>query len=228
MQHDQPGLPTDLLPFLRRWLTAPRTVGAIAPSSRALARAMCAAATPLHGPVLELGPGTGVFTRALVEAGVDPATLVLVERLPAFAAMLRARWPQARVIEGDAGALRRDDLPAAPCTVVSGLPLRAMPAAQVERILAAVLACSAPAVRLVQFTYGLRCPVAAPLRRRLGLRARRVAFVAGNLPPAWVWVLQRVEAVDADDAADPAAAALSPPRSPAPAARPAATAPSSR
>lgn len=205
MHHDTPGPAADLLSFLRRWLTAPRTVGAIAPSSRALARAMCAAARPLDGPVLELGAGTGVFTRALVEAGVDPAALVLVERLPAFAALLRERWPQARVIEGDAGALTADALPAPPAVVVSGLPLRAMPAAQVERIVAAVLACSAPALRLVQFTYGLRCPVAAPLRRRLGLRARRVAFVAGNLPPAWVWVLQReVERQASDEAAVPA------------------------
>ncbi len=205
MHHDTPGPTADLLSFLRRWLAAPRTVGAIAPSSRALARAMCAAAGPLDGPVLELGAGTGVFTRALVEAGVDPAALVLVERLPAFAALLRARWPQARVIEGDAGALTADALPAPPAVVLSGLPLRAMPAAQVERIVAAVLACSAPALRLVQFTYGLRCPVAAPLRRRLGLRARRVAFVAGNLPPAWVWVLQReTERQASDEAAVPA------------------------
>ena len=64
------------------------------------------------GPVIELGPGTGPVTEALVEHGVDPARLILVEFNPDFCRLLRTRYPAATVVQGDAYRLRRllDDL----------------------------------------------------------------------------------------------------------------------
>jgi phosphatidylethanolamine/phosphatidyl-N-methylethanolamine N-methyltransferase len=183
--------------FLARMLRHPRIVGAIAPSSPALATAMVSAAQPFEGPVLELGAGTGVFTRALLRVGVAPRDLHVVERLPEFAAGLRAQLPGVQVLESDAAQLRLAHFTDAPATVLSGLPLRAMGEAQIEAILRSVLDCCRPDLRFVQFSYGLRCPVPASLRARLGLRAERLRWVPWNLPPAWVWRLQRVAATDA-------------------------------
>lgn len=177
--------------FLAPYLRHPRIVGAIAPSSAALARAMLKAAAPLQGPVLELGGGTGVFSRALLQAGLAPEALHIVERLPEFARTLRAQLPDTRVLELDAAQLHTSLFTHPPAIVLSGLPLRAMADAQVETILRAVLGCCRQDVRIVQFSYGLRCPVPTTLRARLGLQAQRLAWVAANLPPAWVWRLQR-------------------------------------
>jgi phosphatidylethanolamine/phosphatidyl-N-methylethanolamine N-methyltransferase len=93
-QDAAPGMRDDLL-FFRSWIRQ-------APL-RALARAMASHVDPsIPGPVVELGPGTGAVTRALVERGVDPARLTLVEADPAFCALLRRRWPTARVLQTDA------------------------------------------------------------------------------------------------------------------------------
>lgn len=186
-----PGPAGEWRAFLARMLRHPRTVGAVAPSSPALARAMIEAALPLHEPVLELGAGTGVFSRALLRAGVEPARLHAVECLPEFAAALRSQLAGVRVLEVDGAALTRDHFAQPPATVISGLPLRAMSADRIEAILRAVLACCRADVRIVQFSYGLRCPVPQALRERLGLQATRMGWVAANLPPAWVWRLQR-------------------------------------
>lgn len=177
--------------FLARMLRHPRIVGAIAPSSEALARAMLRAAMPLQGAMLELGAGTGVFSRSLLRAGLAPEALYVVERLPEFAAALRSQLPAVQVMELDAAELQPAQFTHAPVTVVSGLPLRAMSETQVEAILRAVLDCCRPDLRFVQFSYGWRCPVPASIRARLGLRAERMRWVPWNLPPAWVWRLQR-------------------------------------
>lgn len=177
--------------FLARVLRHPRTVGAIAPSSAALARAMLRAAQPLSGPVLELGAGTGVFSRALLRAGLPPGQLHVVECLPEFAARLRAELPGVQVLAQDAAGLEPAGFAQPPATVLSGLPLRAMDAERIEAILGAALRCCRPDACIVQFSYGLRCPVPASVRARLVLRAERMAWVPTNLPPAWVWRLRR-------------------------------------
>ena len=180
--------------FLRQWLRAPLTVGAIAPSSETLARAMVTAASPLRGPVLELGAGTGVFTRALLRSGLSSTDLHVVECVPEFAATLQLRFPKVDVIVADAAELDRKRLPRPVDVVVSGLPLRAMRTNQVERIVGNAFTCATDDARFVQFSYGVRCPVPATVRARLGIEARRVAWVGWNLPPASVWVLRRATA----------------------------------
>lgn len=146
---------------------------------------------PLQGAMLELGAGTGVFSRSLLRAGLAPESLYVVERLPEFAAGLRAQLPGVQMLEFDAAQLRPAHFAEPPAVVLSGLPLRAMDQAQIETILRAVLACCRLDLRFVQFSYGWRCPVPASIRARLGLRAERLRWVPLNLPPAWVWRLQR-------------------------------------
>jgi phosphatidylethanolamine/phosphatidyl-N-methylethanolamine N-methyltransferase len=181
------GTGRDNLLFFRSWLQDPLRAGAFKPSSPDLARAMADRVDPaIPGPVVELGPGTGAITRALIERGVDPARLVLVEADPNFCALLQQRWPMARVLQGDAYAapmlMRRFDQPAA--AVVAGLPLLVRPPAQRLRLVTDCLRHAVPGAPFVQFTYFVRSPVPAP---RPGLRAHGSGMVWRNLWPARVW-----------------------------------------
>ena len=98
----------DEMQFIRSWIEKPLSTGAVMPSSKALARTMARHVDPhASGPVIELGPGTGPVTEALVKHGVDPARLVLVEFNSDFCRLLRARYPAATVVQGDAYRLRR-------------------------------------------------------------------------------------------------------------------------
>jgi phospholipid N-methyltransferase len=103
-------------------------VGAVAPSSRGLAGLITSEITPASAPILELGPGTGVFTRALLERGIREDQLTLVECDPGFANILQVQFPRARVLSMDAarlglhGPLDGERFGAA----VSGLPLVSM------------------------------------------------------------------------------------------------------
>src|ERR1700694_2596657 len=121
----------DEVRFIRSWIEKPLSIGAVTPSSRVLARAMAAYVDPnTKGPVIELGPGTGPVTEALVAQGIDPARLVLVEFNPAFCRVLRMRYPRATVLQGDAYGLRRllgASLSEPAAAVVSGLPLFTKP-----------------------------------------------------------------------------------------------------
>lgn len=179
------------LGFLRRWLQNPRAVGAVVPSSRSLASAMAAEidlAAP--GAVVELGGGTGSITAALLAAGVPPGDLAVVERDPAFAKMLSARFPTVKVLQGDAAELRhllRDAGVGPVKAVISGLPLLSIPERICLRIIAEAASVLSKDGILVQFTYGPASPVSRRILRRLGLEARRMSWVVENFPPASVW-----------------------------------------
>jgi phosphatidylethanolamine/phosphatidyl-N-methylethanolamine N-methyltransferase len=99
----------DEVHFIRSWLEKPLATGAVTPSGRVLAKAMARYVDPdIPGPVIELGPGTGPVTEALLEQGVAEERLVLVEFNPTFCQLLHARFPKASVMQGDAyGMLRR-------------------------------------------------------------------------------------------------------------------------
>jgi phosphatidylethanolamine/phosphatidyl-N-methylethanolamine N-methyltransferase len=180
--------------FLGAWIREPAATGAISPSSPRLARLMTQLLQPAGGPVLELGPGTGAFTRAMLDRGLPERDLVLVESNPRFAALLRERHPQARVLQMDAMQMRRqaepwDGLQAQ--AVLSGLPLLTMgPRAQLAIVSAAFRALR-PGAAMLQFTYATRCPISPAVLRRLGLRAERLGGTLVNLPPASVYRLTR-------------------------------------
>jgi phosphatidylethanolamine/phosphatidyl-N-methylethanolamine N-methyltransferase len=183
----------DLLPFLRAWIAAPLRVAAIAPSGPALARAITAEISAASMPVIEFGPGTGVFTQAILDAGVTPDQLVMIEAGADFAALLRKRFPAVRIVEGSAGALH--DVPlfgqGTVGAVVSGLPILSMPKPVVLAILGTAFSELRPGGAMYQFTYGFRCPVADSVLDALGLKASRTATVLVNAPPASVYKIER-------------------------------------
>ncbi|MAM76326.1 class I SAM-dependent methyltransferase [uncultured Tistrella sp.] len=183
--------------FLREFLRAPLRTGAQQPSSRALAAAMAAEIDlTADGPVVELGPGTGVVTRALLDRGIPEDRLILIELNPSFADHVRRMFPQATVLNGSAFDMRRlitteigGGAEPQIAGVVSGLPLRGRPDALRTRLLEDALDLARPAAgRFVQFTYWYDSPVPFDRTRVDG---RRTRFVPFNLWPASVWTYRR-------------------------------------
>ena len=179
----------DVLFFLRAWTCHPLRVAAIAPSGKALAELITREIAPTCGAVLELGPGTGVFTRALLARGVREEDLTLVENDADFAELLQKRFPKARLLPIDAARFdRRHMLDSVPVgAVVSGLPLLSMAPKQVLAILAGAFGVLRQGGAFYQFTYGLRCPISRRLLNWLGLKAVCVGRAYLNIPPAAVY-----------------------------------------
>ncbi len=189
----------DEMRFFRSWVGNPLKTGAVSPSGPALTRRMAALAEPeRNGPIVELGPGTGVVTKALIDRGIDPGRLILVEYNREFCALLRRRFPGVTVVQGDAyalvNALGDTDTPLA--SVVSSLPLFTRPVEARRRFVMDAMAQLEPGAPLIQFSYALVAPVAAPL---CDCTLDRTNWIVSNLPPARVWTYRRpVAAAKAD------------------------------
>jgi phosphatidylethanolamine/phosphatidyl-N-methylethanolamine N-methyltransferase len=182
----------DEVRFLRSWIEKPLHMGAVMPSGRVLARTMAQYVdVDSDAPVVELGPGTGAITNALIERGVDQTRLVLVEYNPGFCALLRDRYPQAKVVQGDAYRLRdslRQVLAAPAAAVVSGLPLVTKPMQTRLRLIRDAFLALAPGAPFVQFTYSVAPPIPKSLP---GVSTEASERVWMNLPPARVWVYRK-------------------------------------
>ncbi|MGY8705970.1 SAM-dependent methyltransferase [Bradyrhizobium sp. 18BD] len=182
----------DFFQFFRSYVSNPWQVSAIAPSSQSLARVMTQEIVPGSGPVIELGPGTGIFTKALIRCGVPECDLLLVEYGSDFFRLLQERFPRARVLWMDARQLSQYEPFMAPASaVVSGLPLLSMSPRKVIAILAGAFRHMQEGGTFYQFTYGPRCPVPRPILDRLGLKASLVGRTAFNIPPASVYRIRR-------------------------------------
>ena len=182
----------DEVRFLRSWIEKPLHMGAVMPSSKLLARTMAQYVdVDSKGPVVELGPGTGAITNALIEHGVDQKRLVLVEYNPGFCALLRDRYPHAKVVQGDAYKLRDSllkvlDVPAS--AVVSGLPLVTKPMLTRLKLIRDAFSALAPGAPFVQFTYSVAPPIPKSLP---GVSTEASERIWMNLPPARVWVYRK-------------------------------------
>jgi phosphatidylethanolamine/phosphatidyl-N-methylethanolamine N-methyltransferase len=182
----------DEVRFLRSWIEKPLHMGAVMPSGRVLARTMAQYVdTRSRGPVIELGPGTGAITSALIEHGVDQSRLVLVEYNPGFCALLRDRYPHAKIVQGDAYTLRdslRNMLSAPASAVVSGLPLVTKPMLTRLKLIREAFLALAPGAPFVQFTYSVAPPIPKSLP---GVSTEASERIWMNIPPARVWVYRK-------------------------------------
>jgi phosphatidylethanolamine/phosphatidyl-N-methylethanolamine N-methyltransferase len=182
----------DEVRFLRSWIEKPLHMGAVMPSGRVLARTMAQYVdVNSTGPVVELGPGTGAITSALIDHGIDQKRLVLVEYNPGFCALLRDRYPQAKVVQGDAYALRDslwDVLTTPASAVVSGLPLVTKPMLTRLKLIRDAFLALAPGAPFVQFTYSVAPPIPKSLP---GVSTEASERIWMNLPPARVWVYRK-------------------------------------
>ena len=171
----------------RSLLRNPTRVGAIAPSSPQLCRLMASCVDPRSKAVMEIGAGTGVITEALLERGVEPGRLFVVERDPSLAVHLQNRFPDVQVQCGEAlyaGEILSGEATGKVETIVSSLPFANMDEHERSRIVKAMLKLLGRNGQLIQFTYLPRCPL--PIDS-LGLRAKYVGCAWMNFPPAAVW-----------------------------------------
>jgi phosphatidylethanolamine/phosphatidyl-N-methylethanolamine N-methyltransferase len=182
----------DEVRFLRSWIEKPLHMGAVMPSGRMLARTMAQYVdVNSKGPVIELGPGTGAITNALIEHGIDQKRLVLVEYNPGFCALLRDRYPHAKVVQGDAYTLRDSlwEVMSVPASaVVSGLPLVTKPMLTRLKLIREAFLALAPGAPFVQFTYSVAPPIPKSLP---GVSTEASERIWMNLPPARVWVYRK-------------------------------------
>ena len=181
--------------FLKQYLRNPFGTGGVAPSGRQLAKLMVSKLAPQPTEIIvELGPGTGAFTRELLAQGVEPANLILVEFNKEFVKFLKREFPNLRILEGPA-----QDLPQLLKTlgqtsvkkIISGIPLRSMKPAECRQIATAVAAVLAPGGIFVQFSYFKASPVPKEVAAEAGLAGQCVGGVLNNVPPAFVWQYTR-------------------------------------
>jgi phosphatidylethanolamine/phosphatidyl-N-methylethanolamine N-methyltransferase len=181
--------------FLSHFRKNPRTVGAIAPSSQRLARAMLDGVDLQPGVrVVELGPGTGAVTGEIARRLPDQARCLTIDIDPVFSARIGARWPHLESMCGRAEDLfeiasSRGLLPVD--HIVSGLPFASLPSSSARAIVDAIARSLRPGGTFTTFQYvhAYGFPSASMVRRTLtammGSQPTR-ALVMGNLPPALV------------------------------------------
>ena len=182
----------DELRFFKGWIDKPKSVGSIVPTSSIAARRMASVVDPHSGlPVLEVGPGTGVITRAILALGVKPENLYLVEYSDDFVRHLEAHFAGVNVIKGDAfdlDATLGDRRGMVFDSVVSGVPLLNFPVARRIAYVEDLLDRIPPGRPIMQLTYGPLSPVPAG---RGNYKVEHFDFVLRNIPPTQLWVYRR-------------------------------------
>jgi len=179
--------------FFRSWIQNPLAIGAVAPSGRLLAKMMAMNLEP-GARVIELGAGTGTVTQAILDSGVRPQDLYIVERNEGFIRLLKRRFPSCPTIQADAMSVAEhlNGLAGSFDFVISGLPLVLFSAEQKLRLFSQAFAVLRPEGVLRQFTYAGRCPVGRDLRAKLQLEGSLIGIAPFNLPPAFVYRFGRV------------------------------------
>ena len=181
--------------FIRSWLENPKIAGAIAPSGRFLARALAQCVNPVApGPIIELGPGTGPVTQALLARGVPRSKLVLVEYEKSFCTLLRRKFPGVKIVQGDAYHLAdtlKGVLDEKPSAVVSSLPLLTAPEHSRLVLMRQAFELMGDSGRFVQFTYGVKSPVPTHIGDNLHMRIQALAPIWLNIPPARIYIYRR-------------------------------------
>lgn len=178
--------------FIKGWVDQPKSVGAIFPTSSVTARRMAGVIDLNSGlPVLELGPGTGVITKAILAHGVAAEQIHSVEYSEQFIPHLREDYPGVNFIHGDAfdvdAVCEKSGIKQFDC-VVSALPLLNFPSAQRVKLIEDLLEIIPEGRPIVQFSYGPLSPVVAGGG---SFKVEHYGWVARNLPPAQIWVYRR-------------------------------------
>lgn len=183
------------LKFIKGWIDQPRAVGAMLPTSSVTARRMASVVNPESGlPVLELGPGTGVITKAILERGVAPEKLYSIEYSADFVEHLIEQFPGVNIIEGDAFNLDEtlgENRGLTFDTIVSGVPLLNFPVEQRVAYVEDLLDRVPPGRPIVQLTYGPKSPVPAGKGNYV---VEHLDFVLRNFPPTQLWLYRRPQA----------------------------------
>ena len=208
----RPPRARDSVAFIREFIRHPAKIGAIAPSGRALAAAMVRGIDFAHSrSVLEFGPGTGVFTKAMLDAmphdWLDPrqshrpgngkGRFISIEFNEKMAAGVRRLYPEATVHHDDAGNVeaicRKEGIePGTVDAIISGLAWTSFPDDMRQRVLAATHRVLRPGGEFRTFTYQASMLVRSAWVFRKMLRTMFSEVHVGrvvwrNMPPAFVY-----------------------------------------
>ena len=175
--------------FFKGWQRDKKGVGALLPTSLVTARRMASVIDMSSGlPVLELGAGTGVITKAILERGVKPADLVSIEYASHFYELLRKKFADVDVRNGDVFELdtvladRRDQMFD---SVISAVPMLSFPLERRIALMKSLLARIPPGRPVIQITHGPMSPLPAMPE---AYEIAHYDFVVRNLPPAQLWL----------------------------------------
>ncbi len=178
--------------FVKTWVARPKTTGAVLPTSRYTAKRMASVIDPSNGAkVLELGPGTGSITKAIIERGVKPENIYSVEFNASFVPSLRQKYPGVNFLQGDAFALR-NHLPDMAGNnfeaVISGLPLLNFPVQKRVKLLLSLFGWVKRGNPVVQFSYGAMSPIP---KRPGSYQVNSLEWIVRNVPPARIWTYRQ-------------------------------------
>lgn len=189
----QPSGFSDYIKFMAAWAKDPKGIGAIAPSGEKLAQLITCEIDPNAGKVLELGPGTGVFTKAILARGVKAEDLIAFEADVNMAQLLAPRYPNVRILNEDASNLaRKDYLNGEKCScAISGLPFLIISPRKTMQILIGTFKHLKPHGALYEFTYSPKCSIPRYILDRLGLKSERVYSTFQNIPPASIFKITK-------------------------------------
>ncbi len=184
----------DLARFFGTWIRHPIKMGAVAPSSpRYCATMVAAATTHIDGPILELGPGLGVVTRALLNAGVAPERITSIEYDREFASTLRERFPRVNVIQGDGfdlDATLGDGGSTSFAAILFAIPIVHMEQAERQALFSTYFRRLRPGGNLTQLSYLWKPPV----KSVAGVfDVSSTPIVWDNIPPARVWIYSQTQ-----------------------------------
>ncbi len=179
--------------FFKTWIDRPKAMGAVLPTSSVTARRMASLISPqCEDPVLELGPGTGVITKAILARGVQPSKLFSVEYTEAFIPQLMSEYPEVNILHGNAFELddvlpdmdgRRFD------TVISAIPMLNFPLAKRIDLLNELFDRLNPGRPIVQISYGPVSPIPPDWQT---YSVEPFDWMVRNIPPARLWVYRRI------------------------------------
>ncbi|MFY0595766.1 MAG: methyltransferase type 12 [Cognatishimia sp.] len=180
---------SDFALFFGEMMRRPTQVVAIAPSSAATARLMIRGLIHTRGPIVEIGPGTGSFTKAIVASGVAPERLTLLEMNPRFCEILAEKFPGVRVLNRKAQDIQDIGLTDIEA-VISGVPVLSRPTIQRE-VVGRALEVMAPNGFFNQITYSPHSPISTEMQQELGVHSKKLGTVWANLPPARVFQFKK-------------------------------------
>ncbi len=179
--------------FFKTWIDKPKALGAVLPTSSATATRMASLINPLcTDPVLELGPGTGVITKAILARGVRPENLYSIEHTEAFLPQLKADFPNVKFIHGDAFELdealpdmkgRKFD------TVISAVPLLNFSVERRVYYLNSLFKRLNPGRPVVHISYGPMSPIPPDWQT---YSVEPFDWMLRNIPPARLWVYRQI------------------------------------
>lgn len=181
--------------FLAAWMRSPKGMGAILPSSRTLARAMVAQIDrDVPGVIIELGAGTGVMTNALLQSGIDPERLLIIERDKHLHSILSEHFDGLNIVCEDAmnldKVLERNGITEV-CAIISSLPFMTIPKPIGHVIQGQMAKVINDKSSIIQFTYGVQSPISKKQQQKVQLTSKRSRIVVTNVPPAHVWVYRK-------------------------------------